>query len=181
MIYSSIVRTALGHNSSIIIEYTHISQTPTVYLTSTLDSSSSQIPIRFADPPPNGSRTTWGFHEESFGIWSCRFSADGNEVVAGGSGKIFVYDLLANRRTVKISAHEDDVNSCCWADTASGNVLVSASDDSFIKIWLIFSPTTSSSQYISCLRTQGSSLPRLIPEAFGSARRAYGRNHKRRC
>jgi len=56
-------------------------------------------------------------------------------VVAGGSGKIFVYDLLANKRTVKISAHEDDVNSCCWADTGSGNVLVSASDDTFLKVW----------------------------------------------
>ena len=46
-----------------------------------------------------------------------------------------VYDLLADRRTVKIRAHEDDVNSCCWADTASGNVLISGSDDSFIKVW----------------------------------------------
>jgi len=27
------------------------------------------------------------------------------------------------------------VNSCCWADTASGNVLVSASDDTFLKVW----------------------------------------------
>lgn len=46
-----------------------------------------------------------------------------------------VYDLLADRRTVKIQAHSDDVNSCCWADTASGNVLVSASDDTFLKVW----------------------------------------------
>jgi WD40 repeat protein len=48
---------------------------------------------------------------------------------------ILVYDLLADRRTVKIEAHEDDVNSCCWADTASGNVLISASDDTFLKVW----------------------------------------------
>jgi WD domain, G-beta repeat. len=48
-----------------------------------------------------------------------------------------VYDLLANRRTVKIAAHADDVNSCCWADTTSGNVLVSASDDSFLKVWCV--------------------------------------------
>lgn len=46
-----------------------------------------------------------------------------------------VYDLLADRRTVKIKAHSDDVNSCCWADTASGNVLISASDDTFLKVW----------------------------------------------
>jgi WD repeat-containing protein 23 len=109
--------------------------TPTVHMTSTIDPNPQQIPIRFADPPRRQSRSIWGFDEESFGIYSCRFSADGNEVVAGGSGKIFVYDLLADRRTVKIAAHSDDVNSCCWADTASGNILISASDDSFIKVW----------------------------------------------
>ncbi len=48
-----------------------------------------------------------------------------------------VYDLLADRRTVKIRAHGDDINSCCWADTASGNVLVSASDDTFLKVWYV--------------------------------------------
>jgi len=97
------------------------------------EASNAQIPISFADPPSR-SRHLFNY-TEGLGIWSCRFSADGNEVVAGGSGKIFVYDLLANRRTVKISAHTDDVNSCCWADTASGNVLVSASDDTFLKVW----------------------------------------------
>ncbi|KIM47605.1 hypothetical protein M413DRAFT_439274 [Hebeloma cylindrosporum] len=108
--------------------------TPTVYMTSTApDGNSMQIPIPFSDP---SSRTSpFSGYGEHFGIWSCRFSADGNEVVAGGSGKIFVYDLLANKRTVKISAHADDVNSCCWADTNSGNVLVSASDDTFLKVW----------------------------------------------
>jgi len=45
------------------------------------DGDTSQIPIPFADPGR--------LHYEGFGIWSCRFSADGNEVVAGGSGKIF--------------------------------------------------------------------------------------------
>ncbi|KAF9486361.1 WD40 repeat-like protein [Pholiota conissans] len=107
---------------------------PTVYMTSTSpEGSTAQIPIPFADPVSRPSQLfSYG---ESFGIWSCRFSADGNEVVAGGSGKIFVYDLLANKRTVKISAHADDVNSCCWADTTSGNVLVSASDDTFLKVW----------------------------------------------
>ncbi|PFH52343.1 hypothetical protein AMATHDRAFT_140392 [Amanita thiersii Skay4041] len=101
--------------------------TPTVYMTNVSDDSTGQIPIPF------GESSLGSF--DVFGIWSCRFSADGNEVVAGGSGKIFVYDLLANRRTVKIDAHDDDVNSCCWADTASGNVLVSASDDTFLKVW----------------------------------------------
>ncbi len=48
---------------------------------------------------------------------------------------LLVYDLRGMRRTVRIVAHEDDVNSCCWADTASGNVLISASDDTFLKVW----------------------------------------------
>ncbi|KXN88929.1 LEC14B protein [Leucoagaricus sp. SymC.cos] len=110
--------------------------TPTVYMTSTRDDSPQQVPIPFSDPAHT--RTRYGYDSyfgESFGIYSCRFSADGNEVIAGGNGKIFVYDLLSNRRTVKIAAHSDDVNSCCWADTSSGNVLVSASDDTFLKVW----------------------------------------------
>ena len=127
-------------------------QSPTVYMTNTLDSSTVQTPIRFGDQGRRQSRSLWGvYDDDSFGIWSCRFSADGNEVIAGGSGHIFgrrripcplgslthhpVYDLLADRRTVKIKAHSDDVNSCCWADTASGNVLISASDDMFLKVW----------------------------------------------
>lgn len=48
-----------------------------------------------------------------------------------------VYDLTANKRTVKIYAHKRDVNSCCWADPGSGNVLISASDDSFLKVWCV--------------------------------------------
>ena len=67
-------------------------QTPTVYMTSTApDGSSMQIPIPFSDP---ATRTSpFSGYGENFGIWSCRFSADGNEVVAGGSGKIFGQSL----------------------------------------------------------------------------------------
>ncbi|THH05177.1 hypothetical protein EW145_g4993 [Phellinidium pouzarii] len=109
-------------------------RSPTVYMTKTLEYDSTQIPINFSDPPRGTRhRLAWDM-DDNYCIWSCRFSADGNEVIAGGRGKIFVYDLLANRRTVKISAHEDDVNSCCWADSGS-NVLISASDDTFLKVW----------------------------------------------
>ncbi|KAH9835897.1 WD40-repeat-containing domain protein [Rhodofomes roseus] len=114
-------------------------QSNTVYMTTTLDPSPVQHPIRFGESTGN---QVWDY-EDDFGIWSCKFSADGNEVIAGGSSMIFgnsltfwtVYDLIADQRTVKIQAHTDDVNSCCWADTASGNILVSASDDTFIKVW----------------------------------------------
>jgi DDB1- and CUL4-associated factor 11 len=133
-------------------------------MTSTLDSSTQQTPIHFGDTRRQN-LSFWG--GESFGIWSCRFSADGNEVVAGGNGNIFggwihelycfsldnaliVYDLLANRRTVCITAHSDDVNSCCWADTASGNVLISASDDSFLKVWFVILAVTKVFIYTKC-------------------------------
>ncbi|KAI4528778.1 WD40 repeat-like protein [Schizophyllum commune Loenen D] len=101
-----------------------------VYMTKTREPDPEQKQISFRDQ-----HSTRRHYDSPRGIYSCKFSADGNEVIAGGDGDIFVYDLLADRRTVKIRAHEDDVNSCCWADTASGNVLISGSDDSFIKVW----------------------------------------------
>ncbi|KAF9074947.1 WD40-repeat-containing domain protein [Rhodocollybia butyracea] len=107
--------------------------TSTAYMCSTRDDNPAQIPIPFHDNA--GPRLGWDYSGPgSFGLFSCRFSADGNEVIAGGRGHIYVYDLLANKRSVKILAHNDDVNSCAWAE-ASGNVLVSASDDTFLKVW----------------------------------------------
>lgn len=42
-------------------------------------------------------------------IWSIRFSADGKEVVAGaGRGKIMVYDIEAQTRSLSVSGHADD-------------------------------------------------------------------------
>ncbi|CAG7847671.1 LEC14B protein [Serendipita indica DSM 11827] len=102
---------------------------PKVFLASTTpDGDAEQRSINFGQ-----SRSDYDWHDR-YGIWSCRFSADGNEIVAGGSGKLMVYDLAADRRSVKIEAHRADVNSCCWADSG-GNVLISASDDSFVKVW----------------------------------------------
>ena len=125
-------------------------------MASTVDAADEHTVINFADQNSRRRRTSplgWDGSYGSYGIWSCKFSADGNEIVAGGRSRIFgmyknlqkggcsliitsaiVYDLLANRRTVMIPAHDDDINSCCWADTG-GNILVSASDDSFIKVW----------------------------------------------
>lgn len=42
----------------------------------------------------------------SFGIFSVKFSTDGREVVAGSSDdSIYVYDLEANKLSLRISAH----------------------------------------------------------------------------
>jgi WD repeat-containing protein 23 len=73
---------------------------------------------------------------DHFGIWSIRFSADGSEIVAGAtSGSIMVYDVNAGRRTLNVLAHHDDVNAVCFADESSTNILVSGSDDGYVKVW----------------------------------------------
>ncbi|KAH7105777.1 WD40 repeat-like protein [Auriculariales sp. MPI-PUGE-AT-0066] len=117
----------------------YASMSSAVYLTrtgisgSTFDRSATnahsgqQTPLRF--------NYEYGNDTVEARVWSCRFSADGNEIVAGGSQHIFVYDLIGDRQTVQIPAHGDDINSCCWADTQSGNVLISGSDDTYIKVW----------------------------------------------
>lgn len=61
-------------------------QSNIVYMASTLDSSSVQVPINFADPQRVGGR--YGY-EDHYGVWSCKFSADGNEVIAGGTEMVF--------------------------------------------------------------------------------------------
>lgn len=45
--------------------------------------------------------------DEEFAIFSVKFSTDGQELVAAGSDDyIYVYDLLANRCSLQIHAHE---------------------------------------------------------------------------
>lgn len=71
----------------------------------------------------------------SFGIFSLKFSNDGRELVAGSSGdSIYVYDLEANKRSLKILAHMSDVNSVCFADD-SGHLIFSGGDDNLCKVW----------------------------------------------
>ncbi|SCV70734.1 BQ2448_3496 [Microbotryum intermedium] len=78
----------------------------------------------------NGSRRDIG------GIWSVRFSNDGTEVVAGASsGAIIVYDIESKRSILNVRGHQDDVNAVAFADSASSNVVISGSDDSFVKVW----------------------------------------------
>ena len=59
---------------------------------------------------------------------------------------------------MKIDAHQADVNSCCWADTASGNVLISASDDTFLKVWCVSALTSLFSKLLKDERRDRRSL-----------------------
>ncbi|KAG8697733.1 hypothetical protein FRC09_007675 [Ceratobasidium sp. 395] len=113
------------------IVYSSIS--PVAHLTKLHEPEAQHIALDFSGTGRGARRHA--LYDDHFGIWTCRFSADGKEVIACGSQQIFVWDLNAHRRTVSILAHQDDVNSCCWADTASGNVLVSGSDDTMVKVW----------------------------------------------
>ncbi|KAG4995889.1 hypothetical protein JHK82_026710 [Glycine max] len=71
----------------------------------------------------------------SFGIFCVKFSKDGKELVAGSSGdSIYVYDLEANKLSLRILAHTCDVNTVCFADETS-HLIYSGSDDSFCKVW----------------------------------------------
>ncbi|KAH7334519.1 WD40-repeat-containing domain protein [Rhizoctonia solani] len=107
---------------------------PVVHLTKLHEPNAQHISLDFSGSRGQN-RRLFNLYHDSFGIWTCRFSADGKEVVACGSHQIFVWDLAAHKRIVDIPAHKLDVNSCCWADTASGNVLISGSDDTMIKVW----------------------------------------------
>ena len=60
-----------------------------------------------------------------------------------------VYDIEARRRTLSMPGHNDDgqptgypinraddaVNAVCFADESSTNILVSGSDDGYVKVW----------------------------------------------
>ncbi|KAK8499530.1 hypothetical protein V6N13_060958 [Hibiscus sabdariffa] len=71
----------------------------------------------------------------SFGIFSVKFSTDGRELVAGSSDdSIYVYDLEANKLSLRIGAHMADVNTVTFADE-SGNLIYSGSDDNLCKVW----------------------------------------------
>ncbi|KAI4365671.1 hypothetical protein MLD38_021636 [Melastoma candidum] len=71
----------------------------------------------------------------AFGIFSVKFSTDGREIVAGSNDDaIHVYDLEANRLSLRISAHRSDVNTVCFANE-SGHLIFSGSDDTFCKVW----------------------------------------------
>ncbi|GAA5908642.1 hypothetical protein JCM6882_003702 [Rhodosporidiobolus microsporus] len=71
-----------------------------------------------------------------FGIWSLRLSHDAREVTAGASdGQIFVYDIEARRTTLRVHAHADDVNAVAFGSASDNNLLLSGSDDSFVKVW----------------------------------------------
>ncbi|KAG7528172.1 hypothetical protein FFLO_06365 [Filobasidium floriforme] len=107
--------------------------TPYVHLLRTAEHEHEHTMLDFSE---SGQRGGMARYMREFGIWSIRFSADQKEIIAGaGSGQIMVYDIAAKRRILNIRAHNADVNGVCFADENSTNVIVSASDDGYLKVW----------------------------------------------
>ncbi|XP_069044177.1 DDB1- and CUL4-associated factor 11 isoform X2 [Lepisosteus oculatus] len=73
--------------------------------------------------------------ERRFCVFSLTVSSDGKEILGGANdGCLYVYDREQNRRTLKIDAHEDDVNAVAFAD-GSSQIVLSGSDDALCKVW----------------------------------------------
>ncbi|KAJ8938518.1 hypothetical protein NQ314_011461 [Rhamnusium bicolor] len=70
-----------------------------------------------------------------FCVFSVVFSSDGRELLGGANdGCLYIYDQQRHGRTLKIPAHEYDVNSVVFADDSS-HIIYSGGDDGLIKVW----------------------------------------------
>jgi WD repeat-containing protein 23 len=71
-----------------------------------------------------------------YGIFSCKFSAQGDEILVGTRMRsIEIHDLERKTLNYNIAgAHDDEINSACFGSQES-QVIYSGSDDCLIKIW----------------------------------------------
>ncbi|KAG0367553.1 hypothetical protein BGZ54_003675 [Gamsiella multidivaricata] len=117
--------TITDHNLSLDNHWLiYSSITPYVYLTRTA-----------ADAPATHHQLDFSTDEDGEGLWSVRFSGDGREIVAGGRGRIYVYDIESRTVLHSVEAHNGDVNAVCFAEPSSSQVLFSGSDDRLVKVW----------------------------------------------
>ncbi|KAH0812047.1 hypothetical protein GEV33_010747 [Tenebrio molitor] len=70
-----------------------------------------------------------------FCVFSVVFSSCGKEFLGGANdGHLYIYNLQRHDRTLRIPAHEYDVNSVAFADDSS-HIIYSGGDDGLIKVW----------------------------------------------
>jgi len=71
------------------------------------------------------------------GIMSCKFSGDGKQIVCGTkAAEVLLYDLVSGRLITKVSnAHQDEINSECYANRQHSNIVFTGSDDAMVKVW----------------------------------------------
>ncbi|GIL45394.1 hypothetical protein Vafri_2645 [Volvox africanus] len=72
---------------------------------------------------------------QGFGIWSVQWSGDGREIVVGNNDEsVVVMDVETKRVVASARGHQDDVNAVTYADSTP-NIIISGSDDNYIKVW----------------------------------------------
>nr|BAN21366.1 WD-repeat protein [Riptortus pedestris] len=73
--------------------------------------------------------------ERRFCVFSLVFSQAGDEILCcANDGHLYIYDLESNDRSLRIEAHEEDVNTVAFADETS-QIIYSGGDDGFCKVW----------------------------------------------
>ncbi|CAF3777823.1 unnamed protein product [Rotaria socialis] len=71
----------------------------------------------------------------NFSVFSLQFSADCSEIICGANDAcVYIYDLQKQQRTLRVSAHQNDVNAVRFLDD-SNSLIVSGSDDGLVLVW----------------------------------------------
>ena len=71
-----------------------------------------------------------------FCLFSLRFSPDSSEICGGSCDEsVYTYDLVAEKRTQRFEGHTNDVNAVCYLNDGSGNLIISGSDDTMVRVW----------------------------------------------
>ncbi|XP_031373573.1 LEC14B protein isoform X2 [Punica granatum] len=127
----TITDTCLSPNQRSLV---YASMSPIVHIVN-IGSSSMESYANITEIHEGLDFSAYGDRGYAFGIFSIKYSTDGRELVAGSSDdSIYVYDLEANKLSLRISAHMSDVNTVCFADE-SGHLVYSGSDDTYCKVW----------------------------------------------
>eukprot|EP01133_Synstelium_polycarpum_P012138 gene12138-14201_t len=93
----------------------------------------------------------------NFCVYGLKFSPSGREILAGATrGLMYIYDLVAQRQTLEVAGHTQDVNSVTFID-GSDHTFASASDDQYVHVW--------------DRRTLSSENPRPVGSLFGHRQR----------
>ncbi|KAI3879600.1 hypothetical protein MKX03_017598 [Papaver bracteatum] len=124
-LYGTIIDTSLSLDQQYLV---YANMSPVIHMVDTRSGVDIQEALNF-------SANYDGERVDFFKIFSVKFSADGRDLVAGGSdGSMYLYDLERRKLSRKIEAHMADVNTVCFADEYD-HLIYSGSDDSLCKVW----------------------------------------------
>jgi len=97
--------------------------------------SDSLHQVSLLEPDPTHHTLPLNPDDRQFCIFSVKFSEDSQELLGGANdGYIYLYDRFSNRQSLRVRAHEDDVNAVCFVDETT-HILSSGGDDGLVKVW----------------------------------------------